>query len=63
MMGSISYGKSVDIWANGFIMYEMITGKHPLYVKGEDKLSYKEKLKNFKGFTYSETNNTPIVSK
>jgi serine/threonine protein kinase len=37
MLGETSYGKSVDVWAVGFIMYELISGTHPLYVRGEDK--------------------------
>jgi serine/threonine protein kinase len=37
MMGETAYGKAVDIWAAGFIMYEMISGEHPLYIRGEDK--------------------------
>lgn len=52
MLGEIAYGKSVDVWATGFIMYELITGVHPVYVKGEDKQSYKDKLKQFKAFNY-----------
>ena len=52
MMATLPYGKAVDIWAAGFIMYELLTGIHPLYTKGEEKQSYREKLKNFKGFTY-----------
>lgn len=40
------YGKPADIWACGFIMYELMSGAHPLYKKGEDKNSYKEKLLN-----------------
>jgi serine/threonine protein kinase len=40
MFGSSTYGKPVDIWATGLIMYELINGKHPLFVKGEDRQSY-----------------------
>ena len=29
--------KSIDMCACGFILYEMLTGKHPLLQKGEDK--------------------------
>ncbi len=53
-MGEVSYGKSVDIWAAGFIMFEMICGVHPLYVRGQDKPTYKEKLKNFRGFDFTK---------
>ncbi len=40
------YTKSVDIWATGIIMYEVLTGgKHPLFVHGEDSIeTYKKKL-------------------
>jgi len=38
MFGGTSYGKPVDIWAVGFIMYELISGKHPLWGRKEDKL-------------------------
>ncbi len=55
-MGETSYGKSVDLWAVGFIMYELISGMHPLYVRGEDKQSYKEKLKNFKTVSFNNRN-------
>jgi len=41
MDGGQTYGKAVDIWAVGFIMYEMIAGYHPLWQKGEDKFQYK----------------------
>jgi len=40
------YTKSVDIWAIGIIMYEVLTGgKHPLYdYKADNFESYKKKL-------------------
>lgn len=42
------YTKSVDIWATGIIMYEVLTGgKHPLFNTNEDTIeSYKNKLKS-----------------
>jgi serine/threonine protein kinase len=57
-MGETSYGKSVDLWATGFIMYELISGTHPLYVRGEDKQSYRDKLKNFKSISFNKGNFT-----
>ena len=53
-MGEVAYGKPVDLWATGFIMYEMISGEHPLYIRGETKQSYKEKLRNFKKLNFEE---------
>lgn len=47
MAGGQLYGKAVDIWAVGFIMYELIAGKHPLWVRGEEKLQYKQKTIKF----------------
>ncbi len=37
------YRKEVDIWAAGIIMYMVLTGSHPLYVKNETKESYTAK--------------------
>jgi len=31
MLGEAPYGKPVDIWAVGFMMYELISGSHPLW--------------------------------
>lgn len=47
------YTKSVDIFATGIIMYEMLTGgNHPLYVMKEDSVeTYKKKLAKIDGFT------------
>jgi len=41
------YGKPVDIWAVGFMMYELISGKHPLWRKGDDNNSYRLKAQEF----------------
>ncbi len=42
------YGKPADIWACGFIMYELLSGQHPLWEKDEDdRKSYKGKLKAY----------------
>jgi len=45
------YSKSVDMWAIGIIMYEILTGgKHPLYDRTiDDKQSLTEKLLKCKG--------------
>lgn len=46
MINKQGYSKSVDIWALGIIMYNLISGgKHPLHQKGETTTEYKEKLK------------------
>jgi serine/threonine protein kinase len=55
MFGEVSYGKPIDLWATGLIMYELITGKHALWSKGEDKPTYKEKMKGFKGLKMDDT--------
>lgn len=52
MGGGQCYGKPVDIWAAGFIMYELIAGKHPLWEKGEDKKKYRQNMLEFKKLRY-----------
>ena len=52
MSGGQTYGKPVDVWAVGFIMYEMIAGYHALWQKGEDKQQYKIKAHNFTKLRY-----------
>eukprot|EP00347_Sterkiella_histriomuscorum_P013405 403364831 len=42
-----SYGKRIDVWACGIVMYMLIDGKHPLYnKKKDDQESFIEKLRN-----------------
>lgn len=48
MSGDLIYSKSVDIWAVGFIMYELLTLRHPLWDKHSNKDTYREKVLNFK---------------
>lgn len=52
MDGGKIYGKPVDIWAVGFIMYELIAGKHPLWTKGDDNDVYRRKAQEFKCFKF-----------
>lgn len=50
------YTKSVDIFATGIIMFEMLTGgKHPLFAFHEDTVeSYKKKLAKVDAFKIPE---------
>ncbi|CDW80264.1 protein kinase domain containing protein [Stylonychia lemnae] len=34
------YGKRIDMWACGVIMYKVLTGEHPFYKNGDDEKSY-----------------------
>ncbi|CDW79963.1 UNKNOWN [Stylonychia lemnae] len=42
---SKSYGKRIDVWACGIIMYQLLTrGKHPIYYDGQNRDEYNEAL-------------------
>ena len=53
MEGGKVYGKAVDVWAVGFIMYELVSGRHPVWTRGEDKQSYKKKALSLQKLRYS----------
>ena len=36
-----SYGKKIDMYACGVILYYLLCGKHPLYKFGDTQYSYK----------------------
>ncbi len=51
-----SYSKTVDIWSIGIIMFILLYGKHPFFIKGDQKASFIEKLKN-KDYIKNNINN------
>lgn len=53
MSGDQIYSKSVDIWAIGLIMYELISLKHPLWDKTHNKQTYREKMMSFKKLKFN----------
>ena len=38
------YGKRVDMWALGIIVFQMLTGKHPFYQSGDTEESYIQRI-------------------
>lgn len=55
--------QSLDIFACGFILYEMLTGQHPILLKGEDKHQYREKMKDFKGLKIPKSAGLPELAR
>jgi serine/threonine protein kinase len=50
-----SYGKKIDIWAAGLVIYQLLTGKHPLFKKGVDTDStFQKKLRETKDLELPE---------
>ena len=39
-----NYGKKVDIYSAGIILYQLIVGKHPFHKKGDSEKQYIDKL-------------------
>lgn len=43
-------------------MYELLTGRHPLFIRGEDKLQYRDKLRSLNKMEFPEsTSFTPLA--
>lgn len=38
------YGKRVDMWALGIIVYQMLTGKHPFYLSSDTTETYIDRI-------------------
>ena len=38
------YGKRVDMWALGIIVFQMLTGKHPFYQSGDTEETYIQRI-------------------
>lgn len=38
------YGKRVDTWALGIIIFQMLIGKHPFYAKNDVEKTYIERI-------------------
>ncbi|CAK73546.1 unnamed protein product (macronuclear) [Paramecium tetraurelia] len=55
------YNRSVDIWAMGIVVYNLLTqGKHPFYQQFDDKESYCEKIQQMKWNWQPGMNNNSI---
>lgn len=39
-----NYGKKIDMFAVGIVMYYLFCGRHPIYEYGESQLQYKQRI-------------------
>ena len=52
MTNIFAYAKKADIWASGIIMYYLLTGKHPIWKEGINKLQMEQLMKTKKAFEF-----------
>ena len=53
-----AYAKKADVWASGIIMYYLLTGKHPIWKEGMNKLQMEQVMKNFKSIEFPSSMST-----
>ena len=41
------YGKRVDMWALGIIVFQMLTGKHPFYQSGDNEDTFVNRISKY----------------
>ena len=50
MTNIFAYAKKADVWAAGIIMFYLLTGRHPIWKEGINKLQMEQMMKKFDGF-------------
>lgn len=51
--------RASDVFTVGFIMFELLTGRHPVLVHGENKTDYKKRMKGYTKIDIKRTFNIP----